>query len=472
MPGGAGRNFAAAIGLACAHFVLAFGGLELSQLSTGLAAIWPANAVLLAYLLRTTRDRWPLACLFVGIASAAANMLGHNGTLPSILFAIANIVEGLIVVGLIQRVTHQDFDVERPVQLWYFIGAAIVATAASATIAAATFALLTDQDPRMAWQSWFSSDLLGLLVTTPILLVLSKRRTAAELFRTSAGEAVAILALTVVVSLFVFMQTIRPLLFLVPPTVLLAAFRLRATGATVATMFVATVGTWFTVIGSGPIDLYPASPAEHLLLLQIFLAVSFLGALPIAAVLDERDRLSLAANEARQRAERIAAEALRLAATDELTGLPSRREFLARLDTAVTGWNDWQHPFAVAIFDIDFFKLVNDRHGHAVGDAVLRAVAGAAEQSVRGGDVIGRLGGEEFGIILTGASVDQARGVGERLRIACSEIGESLDGVNVTVSVGIAVAGGDANSELLLRDADRALYRAKAEGRNCLRFAA
>jgi diguanylate cyclase (GGDEF)-like protein len=126
---------------------------------------------------------------------------------------------------------------------------------------------------------------------------------------------------------------------------------------------------------------------------------------------------------------------------------------------------------AIALFDIDHFKQVNDRYGHAVGDEVLQRVAALAEGAVRDRDVVGRLGGEEFAVLMPGASLDAAARIGERLRKTCAEAFHP-PGIPVTVSVGVSAVEGAATASDLLREADMALYRAKFDGRNCLRLAA
>ncbi len=186
-------------------------------------------------------------------------------------------------------------------------------------------------------------------------------------------------------------------------------------------------------------------------------------------IVDISDRLALAAmaDDARRRAERDAEAALLLAATDELTGLASRRAFLAVLEQHLADGE----PLAVALFDIDHFKKVNDRYGHGIGDEVLQRVAALAESSVRDRDVVGRIGGEEFAILMPGATLAQAAAIGERLRKTCADAFHP-PGIPVTVSVGVAAADLSGDSAALLRDADAALYQAKYDGRNCLRLAA
>ena len=155
------------------------------------------------------------------------------------------------------------------------------------------------------------------------------------------------------------------------------------------------------------------------------------------------------------------------ASTDVLTGLPNRRyfeEFCAllahrrRADDAV----------GVLMIDIDHFKLVNDQHGHEIGDEVLRAVAGAIAGAVREGDVPARFGGEEFAVLLRNPSGRVAFEVGERVRAAVGALDLGASGVDsISVSVGVAVADNhEVTMAELLAEADRALYRAKRAGRD------
>jgi len=167
-------------------------------------------------------------------------------------------------------------------------------------------------------------------------------------------------------------------------------------------------------------------------------------------------------------AERSERKLLVLANTDPLTGVKNRRFFFQAMPAT-------PHPTdAAMLLDIDHFKSINDRFGHAVGDSVLQEVAKRIGGSIRGGDVLARYGGEEFIIYLPGAGVHKACMIGERIRdaIAVSEVDCGGLRVGVTISIGVA-ATGDMRCDLqtLAEMADRALYRAKTEGRNCVREA-
>ncbi|ATJ81515.1 GGDEF domain-containing protein [Halomonas beimenensis] len=155
-----------------------------------------------------------------------------------------------------------------------------------------------------------------------------------------------------------------------------------------------------------------------------------------------------------------------LARHDELTGLLNRRAGLARLDEEIARTHRHDIPLCVAICDLDHFKQINDRHGHGVGDEALAAVAEVMQSELRRYDVLARLGGEEFLVILPGATLSEAERSIERLRRRLVETRLASPGLSLTLSAGLAaLKEGDAGDALLER-ADRALYRAKREGRN------
>jgi two-component system cell cycle response regulator len=153
---------------------------------------------------------------------------------------------------------------------------------------------------------------------------------------------------------------------------------------------------------------------------------------------------------------------------DPLTGLPNRRAFEEDLAREVARAERSGTPLAVVTLDVDRFKAVNDAHGHAAGDAVLRAVAARAEGAIRAGDVLARLGGEEFGILLPGADLARAVDAAERIRstLAAAPVEAAGRALAVTASFGCAaLARGEAGDALVAR-ADARLYDAKHAGRN------
>jgi diguanylate cyclase (GGDEF)-like protein/PAS domain S-box-containing protein len=168
----------------------------------------------------------------------------------------------------------------------------------------------------------------------------------------------------------------------------------------------------------------------------------------------------------------VEAELARAAATDPLTGLANRRVFDAALERQRTSGGAMGGH--VALFDLDHFKDVNDRFGHAVGDVVLQTFARVARASVREGDLVARLGGEEFGIVLANAGREQAQIVCDRLRAAFAATPTDAGGVSllVTASAGVAAIRAAVPVADTLEQADTALYEAKRAGRNRLLLAA
>lgn len=205
-------------------------------------------------------------------------------------------------------------------------------------------------------------------------------------------------------------------------------------------------------------------------MLQITLGI-MLGGLLLAGWLSSRiaagvlHQLDLASNELHRQKE--LAEAL--ARTDALTGLANRRAFDAGARREIERARRYGTPLALVIADLDHFKTINDRHGHHVGDLVLQEFARILGDSVRGVDLVGRWGGEEFAILMPGTDLDEARLAAERMRQSLAEHVADCEGheCRVTASFGVAAFVSSAPTmDALLGRADAALYRAKDNGRN------
>ena len=165
--------------------------------------------------------------------------------------------------------------------------------------------------------------------------------------------------------------------------------------------------------------------------------------------------------------------ALELASnTDSMTGLSNRRHFMPVLQQEILRGLRFNHPSSLMILDIDHFKSINDTHGHPTGDLVIRAVADICRTAARQLDIVARIGGEEFAILVIDATLPNAIGVAERIRTAVAETRiTSLTGTDFSFTVSIGVAEqplDDLSEERLIQLADAALYQAKTAGRNCV----
>lgn len=183
-----------------------------------------------------------------------------------------------------------------------------------------------------------------------------------------------------------------------------------------------------------------------------------------------RARLTVARRlvEANDRLREYASRMEELATTDSLTGAANRRSLFDFAERELARNARYQTPCTALLLDVDAFKEINDRHGHAAGDSVLKRVVEVCRQSLRNTDIVARLGGDEFVILLPQTIPEAAFALAERLHmtIETTDYGPDWKDLRATVSIGISGCNGDHDIHSLLRNADRALYQAKQAGRN------
>ncbi|WP_416140393.1 diguanylate cyclase [Halomonas sp. HK25] len=187
-------------------------------------------------------------------------------------------------------------------------------------------------------------------------------------------------------------------------------------------------------------------------------------------LLEERSANRRLKEEIRER-EELETQLRHMACTDGLTGISNRRHFFELAEQELRRARRDGTPLAVCMVDVDLFKQLNDRHGHAIGDLVLSTVAGCCQSVLRESDVLGRYGGEEFVIALPLADLGTAAAIAERLRNKVSALKLPMLGneTSLTVTVGISrIEAGESRLDAALLRADKALYEGKARGRNCV----
>ena len=717
--------------IALIYGMSAAGAMALTRGAEGIATLWPPSGILLAALLRSRGVAIWRTIILCAVSSLLANLHSGNSAAISIGFTIANMVESCLGAWMLRRWCATAPSFIDPLHVARFCVAAVVAALVSASLAGVASGFAIPGLP----VSWLTTVVLGILIVTPTVLTVAGLIDGEDLRMNRTGREVALLLLVVfAVAVGAFSQSTYPMLFLPMAALLAATYRLGPLGASGGVLIIAIVGTALTGMGSGPVALVTGDHANNALFLQFYLLVTFATALPLAALLTARMRLTaqvalsenmyrlLAANSndmivrigldgvrryvspasmallgytpeelvgatpaaaihpddraraiavcrslltgiadpictyrqqrkdgsyawleatyrlvrdpltglpeefiasvrdvsrreaaelaaaetsarlhetnrlltmaekaaqvghwrldaasgdvfwspevyrmhgralddppnlasalecyhpddqadvakivnvslkhggtfefakriirsdgavrhiisrgqaelgpdgsvtgafgvirdvteqmerdadlsaARERAEALAAEARTLAETDELTGLASRRKSLHQLNHELAEARTSGRTLSLAIFDVDHFKSVNDRHGHAMGDQVLMRLAKLAQFAVRGGDLVGRLGGEEFLILMPGADNATAATLSERVRHAIEGDRAADDRLpRVTISVGVATMSEASSGSSLLNDADRALYEAKRGGRNQIRLAA
>ena len=213
----------------------------------------------------------------------------------------------------------------------------------------------------------------------------------------------------------------------------------------------------------------PAAIAVFIASALLFTRSSWVQFVENVRILVDRDRLLQEAQRSGVQLELMLSRMSDLAMVDELTGLKNRRSFFDDIEPVIAGSRRRGKPIAIALLDLDHFKNVNDLHGHAIGDDVLREVAHRIEDTLRQEQIVGRIGGEEFVVLLPDTSPQQALIALERVRKAIGETpitGSSGAAISITFSGGIAPLADGMTVPVALQQADKAMYRAKALGRN------
>lgn len=416
------------------------------------------------------------ACIRFGWRIAPAIFLGQLWLaldvdvepLSSVLIALVNAV-GSAAGGEIARRAGIGAQLESPRQLLFLILLIFLLlqpfSAGFGTLILWSRAVIATTDWPQAMLSWWFGNAMGQLLLTPLLLSWSgfswRRR-----FQYGGRELLllaicCLLYVAVATGYLIFPGMSHPLIIFASAYPMLSGLSLYfgMRGATVGNILVVAVAVWSTHDGIGPFA--NATLQQGLLYLNAFSLSSCITSLVLAAVVEQRKGLT---------------EKLRHQANhDQLTGVASRRQFLALAEHELARSHRGAHHLSLLMLDVDHFKQLNDQHGHATGDDALRIVASIMVGVVRKVDVVGRIGGEEFAVLLPDADAAQAAEVAERIRAEMAGVTprDTHDAPYVlTVSIGIAqVDSRDLQVENLLQRADQALYQAKHEGRNCIRLA-
>lgn len=191
-------------------------------------------------------------------------------------------------------------------------------------------------------------------------------------------------------------------------------------------------------------------------------------------ILAARMRSALRIVEQQQALADANASLAHLASQDPLTEVYNRRYFIRRTDIEFSNMRRHQRSLAVIMLDADHFKTINDRYGHAMGDQALLMIAKVCRESLRAADFIGRLGGEEFAICCPETDIDGATQVAERIRTEIESRDITLNDLSCRISISMGVTtsqDGDQHFDQVLQRADQLLYKAKKDGRNCIKAA-
>ncbi|MGE4219576.1 MAG: diguanylate cyclase [Alphaproteobacteria bacterium] len=430
-----------------------------------LAAFWPANALLLGLLLRHPRLAHPLGWACAAAGYVAADMIAGSTWPKTLLLTFGNMAGVAVGYALYRGRSADDRSLRRPEAVLILIGIALAASAAVGLVGIVANPTLFGGSPREGFEFWFVTELVNYIAVLPAVLSFPplrsltrrRRRTDFDFGRTwQAAPAVALLAS------FALSNTVAgpgSLAFPVPALLWCAL----SYGVFTTALLTLLSSVWILLsISNGFLNLgADFHEPDMLMSLRMGVALISLGPIAVASIGEARNAL-LARLEC-------------LATHDSLTGILNRGGFLAQSSAALAAQAP-DAPVTLLMLDIDRFKRINDTHGHPVGDRTLIAFTLATRSCLRDGDLFGRLGGEEFAILLTGCGRDTAEAIAERIcRTFAATAIPVPDGtvLNATVSIGATFsAAAQSRFEDLLAQADAALYRAKQAGRNRVEAAA
>lgn len=448
---------AAACAIGAAVFLAALFGI-LSRPLGFLAAIWPANALLLGLLVLRNRPAGPGSWLAGFLGFMLAGLVTGDGWLTNLWLTLANL--GGVVPGylLLRRLDPGERMLRRPLSVLHVFLVCVVASGSAALMGCGLAPLLFNRPVSTGLAFWFTTELSNYLITLPVLLTAPAAaswhplRRRPRIPRTKAAAPTIALCLSIAATIAIGGP--GSIAFPVPAMLWCSlSYRLFPVSvlmllSSLALMTAEAAGLLFV---PGAFDVIDSTTT-----FRLGISLLALGPLTVTSGMEAQRRLVARLDLAISR--------------DSLTGTLARGAFLDRSATALREAGA-APGLAVLMIDIDEFKQVNDRHGHAAGDAVLRATADVIRHELRMTDLLGRLGGEEFAVTLASVGPDHAAAIAERLRHSVEQLEVRLangERLGVTVSIGLAHYAEARNHQLsdVLQQADAALYRAKAEGRN------
>lgn len=441
--------------LGLAIFGWALFGIFTRQSGT-LAAFWPANAFLLAMLIRfpglVSRYAWPAA--FLGYV--AADILTGSTLRNATLLTLTNL--GGVTAGylLLQRLNEDDRRLQRPLSVLFVVLVLATASSVAGLGGAIVNPIIFGGDAIGGFGWWFVAEFVNYVAIVSVILAIPEHSWLTGERRRYGLKAIEPKRL---LPLVVLLLSALPAVFIAGPGALafpVPALLWCAVSYSLFTTCVLTLlfSVW-TLLGlaNGILQVQLGGQME-LISLRLGVVLVALAPIMVASILEARQRLI---------------EQLRhLSQHDHMTGLRNRASFMDLGRAAVAQARYPDRVVAVMMLDIDRFKFINDTYGHRAGDQVLLAFAQSLRNSLRGGDIIGRIGGEEFAAVLPKCDGPEAEIAAYRVLNNLSDLRIEVGSASlaVTVSIGLTVCREPKDLDDALAEADRALYLAKRKGRN------
>ncbi|MBC3457684.1 GGDEF domain-containing protein [Pseudomonas mosselii] len=422
-----------------------------------LSLFWPVNAVLAGVLLRNPRQATPSGFALIYLAMVVADLGCGSAWKPALWFNLCNLGAIVSIWYLMARLPRVHRRLRTPHGTLRLFGACAVGAMVAASLACVMATPWFEQSLRATWLAWFSEQFSTSVLVLPVLLTAPSPRALSG----HGSQPIRLAPLLVLLaSLAVSIVFGGPGAIAFPIAALLWC-ALSYSPFLVALLALTAGSTLIVAVAQNLMHFsIPQSESGVTTLMSARLGIAMLVLGPLVLACVSSANRSLMARLAHQ------------ATIDHLTGTLSRSAFTRRANALLDSRQHTpQLPLTLMMLDIDHFKTINDRHGHGVGDQVLRQFAMTLQDQLHDGELFARLGGEEFVIIVPGLAPELARFTAERLRRAVQDlhIVQPEQALRITVSIGLSGCAADTPApslDELLASADQALYRAKAQGRN------
>lgn len=475
---------------------IALGKLSLgfATMPEGIAVVWFPNGLLLAVFLLRPIKEWPWYILMVIPAEIIADVPQFT-IFEALQFACVNLLETVSIAWLLRKLsgTKRSFHSTQYVLLFIVIALVLVPSISAILGALIYHTQIESQTNFIAfWRIWFFGDSLGILLLTPLLVFWFDPSHKLFVCKEHVLETLLSNGFILLLGVTVFAQSFSPSILPTTPIIFILlslwiAYRQGLRLSMMLGFLIGLIAVYFTVHHEGPFSVFDA--VENTLYVQEFIAalmtsILFFGVLlrqindkneeilttnkALQSLTEELEKRVDEKTEALQKAN---AKLQELVTKDALTGIYNRYYFKRYLTKEITRAFRYKYALSVVLFDIDYFKKINDTYGHQAGDKMLIHITKAVSKRLRSEDVFARIGGEEFIIILSHCDISRARVIAEEVRalVASLRVKIQTQEITCTISLGVSSLVNDINTfESLFGDADSKLYQAKGSGRNCV----
>ncbi|GGO70211.1 diguanylate cyclase [Bowmanella pacifica] len=420
-----------------------------------LASVWPANALMLGMLLRVPKIATPLGWLAGAMAFLLADLLTGSELFIALILNAANLFSIATAYFILSRLSVDLLRLRHPVAMLYILLGAACGGVSAGLVGSLANPYFFDGNMLNGFTFWWITEVVNYVAILPIFLSASWSQVSLYYPNRWGNRSYDWLpALAVVVSCMAMLLIGGPGAVAFPVLALLWCALVYSVFCTAILTLLCSVLALLSLSASSYHLIF--SGVDDAALFSIRLGASVVAVAPIMLAIVIRNRNELM-------------EKLRhLSNHDALTGAASRASFLIEATRSV---EERQYPHAVMMIDLDHFKLINDQYGHAAGDKALKDTTSQIKTCLRPKDLIGRMGGEEFAVLLVNCHPADAVIVAQRICSAVASQPVALPGgvsLQVTTSIGLSFAerGEPVSLERLLADADAALYQSKGAGRN------